>query len=89
MYYFAVDLVAYGRRDFHLAAAVALRHPQHSAREIAEVVREVGVVALDETLVAEVDIEAVDDLAHLEIAQHVSAVLLFVLHRVGNVARAF
>ena len=77
------------RRNVQFAAEIALRHRQHAAGEIAEIVGEVGVVALDQPLVGEIAVEAIDDFAHHEVAQYVGAVRLLILDRIAHVARAF
>ena len=49
-----VDERAVGARVGHDTAAVVHRHVEHAVREVAEVVGEIGVVARDHRLVAEV-----------------------------------
>ena len=61
------------RRRRDLAFEVSRRHREHAAGQIAEVVGQVRVVAIDHALLGEVAVEAVGEFAQDEEAQNVGA----------------
>ncbi len=67
---------------------VSRRHREHAAGQVAEVVGQVRVVAIDHALFGKVAVEAVGEFAQDEKPQHVGAVGLLVGDRIAGVAGA-
>ena len=86
----AILIVARRRgRNTQFAADIALGHREHAAGEVAEVIGQIGVVAIDHAVVGEITVEAVSHFAHHEVAQDVGPVGLFVTDGVAHVAGTF
>ena len=70
-------------------AREARRHVERAAHEVAEIVREVGVDARDQRLLAEARVEAEDHLAQQEVAEGIEAVAIAHRQRRDHVAETF
>src|SRR5208282_3812970 len=79
---------ACGGRRRDLAVEVARRHREDAAGQVAEVVGEVGVVAIDHALFGEVAVEAVGELTQYKKSEDVGTDVLLVCDGVLLAARA-